>query len=198
METGFLLKLNISEYYAVGEQWNNQAKDGGKRPNGPEVVCLADELASTLAVMKSLCVLNKSAGIGPAALASVGLSLDNQDCRIKTRGRNTRVILLARIPSALLACLPACRSQGEGKARAKREMGVGEGQTRALQATTMWRQSEAALYAGQLCSDQHSLLCLHACIQKSEICLCVPKSSSKQSKQVKYSMFCCSFKHENT
>lgn len=65
-----------------------------------------DKPASTLDVMKSLCVLNKSAGSDPAVLASVGLGLDNQDCRIKTRGRNTRVILLARIPSALLACLP--------------------------------------------------------------------------------------------
>lgn len=69
--------------------------------------------------MKSLCVLNKSAGSGPEALASVGLGLDNQDCRIKTRGRNTRVILLARIPSALLACLPAA-VRGRGK-RAERD-----------------------------------------------------------------------------
>lgn len=122
METGFLLKLNISEYYAVGEQWNNQAKDGGKQQSGPEVVCLADELASTVAVMKSLCVLNKSAGIGPAALASVGLGLDNQDCRIKTRGRNTRVILLARIPSALLACLP---QSGGGESKSKERDGSG-------------------------------------------------------------------------
>ena len=66
--------------------------------------------------MKSLCVLNKSAVTGPAALASVGLGLDNQDCRIKTRGRNTRVILLARIPSALLACLPQSGG-GESKSR---------------------------------------------------------------------------------
>lgn len=94
--------------------------------------------------MKSFCVLNKSAGIGPAVLASVGLGLDNQDCRIKTRGRNTRVILLARIPSAPLS---ACRSQGEGKERdgereqAVRDSGVGEGQTRAPQATTTLKQS---------------------------------------------------------
>ena len=95
--------------------------------------------------MKSLCVLNKSAVTGPAALASVGLGLDNQDCRIKTRGRNTRVILLARIPSALLACLPQSGG-GESKSRERerereRERGMGEGQTSALQATTMLRQS---------------------------------------------------------
>lgn len=84
--------------------------------------------------MKSLCVFNKSAGSSPLALASVGLGLDNQDCRIKTRGRNTRVILLARIPSALLACLP---QSGGGE----RERRVGEGQTRALEATTMLKQS---------------------------------------------------------
>lgn len=66
--------------------------------------------------MKGLCVLNKSAGSDPAVLASVGLGLDNQDCRIKTRGRNTRVILLARIPSALLACLP---QSGGGEPRAE-------------------------------------------------------------------------------
>ncbi len=80
--------------------------------------------------MKSLCVLNKSAGNGPAALASVGLSLDNQDCRIKTRGRNTRVILLARIPSALLACLPQSGG-GESEREREREREMGEGQTRA-------------------------------------------------------------------
>ena len=94
--------------------------------------------------MKSLCVLNKSAGSGPAALASVGLGLDNQDCRIKTRGRNTRVILLARIPSALLACLPQSGG-GESERESERERrgggGMGEGQTSARQATTMLRQS---------------------------------------------------------
>lgn len=69
--------------------------------------------------MKNLCVLNKSAGSGPAVLSSVGLGLDNQDCRIKTRGRNTRVILLARIPSALPA---AVRGRGE---REREEWGKG-------------------------------------------------------------------------
>lgn len=73
----------------------------------------ADELASTRAIMKSFCVLNRSAGSVPADLASVGLSLDNRDCRIKTRGRNTRVILLARIPSALLVCLLQSGGRGE-------------------------------------------------------------------------------------
>lgn len=95
--------------------------------------------------MKSLCVLNKSAGSSPAALASVGLGLDNQDCRIKTRGRNTRVILLARIPSALLACLPQSgggESESTERERARESKpGMGEGQTRALQATTMLRES---------------------------------------------------------
>lgn len=89
--------------------------------------------------MKSLCVLNKSPGNGPTALDSVGLGWDNQDCRIKTRGRNTRVILLARIPSALFACLP---QSGGGESKSKeRKMVMGEGQTRALQASTMWRLS---------------------------------------------------------
>lgn len=74
--------------------------------------------------MKSLCVLNKSAGSGPGALASVGLGLDNQDCTIKTRGRNTRVILLARIPSALLACLPQSGG-GESECRERWEWGKG-------------------------------------------------------------------------
>lgn len=114
-----------------------------EQPSGPEVVCLADELASTLAVMKSLCVLNKSAGIGPAALASVGLGLDNQDCRIKTRGRNTRVILLARIPSALLACLP---QSGGGESESKESDGSGG---RADQSSTGNNNVEAK--ARQLC-----------------------------------------------
>lgn len=116
-----LLKQNISRVLASDESsGTTELRQGRNQPSGPEVVCLADELASAQAIMKSLCALNKSAGIGPAALASVGLGLDNQDCRIKTRGRNTGVILLARIPSALPACLPACRSQGEGRARAER------------------------------------------------------------------------------
>lgn len=91
--------------------------------------------------MKSFCVLNKSAGIGPAVLASVGLGLDNQDCRIKTRGRNTRVILLARIPSAPLACLPQSGGGERKREQAVRDSGVGEGQTRAPQATTTLKQS---------------------------------------------------------
>lgn len=95
--------------------------------------------------MKSFCVLNKSAGISPAVLASVGLGLDNQDCRIKTRGRNTRVILLARIPSAPLACLPQSgggeRKRQREREQAVRDSGVGEGQTRAPQATTTLKQS---------------------------------------------------------
>lgn len=61
-------------------------------------------------------MFNKSAGSGPKAGASLGLDLDNQDCRMKTRGRNTRVILLARIPSALLACVP---QSGGGEKRAE-------------------------------------------------------------------------------
>lgn len=86
-----------------------------------------------LAVMKSLCVLNKCAGSGAAALASVGLGLDNQDGRIKTRGRNTRVILLARIPSALPTGLPACLPQSGGGERGREKWGRG----RPKQATTM-------------------------------------------------------------
>lgn len=97
--------------------------------------------------MKSLCVLNKSAGSSPAALASVGLGLDNQDCRIKTRGRNTRVILLARIPSALLACLP---QSGGGERKRERNGG------RADESST-GNNVEAALYAAQLCSVQFSM-----------------------------------------
>lgn len=87
---------------------------------------MADELASAVAIMKSLCALNKSAGIGPAALASVGLVLDNQGCRIKTRGRNTGVILLARIPSALLACLPQSGG-GESESRERERERNGSG-----------------------------------------------------------------------
>lgn len=89
-------------------------------------VCRPDELASTLAVVKSLCVLNKRTGSGPAALASVGLGLDNRGRRIKTRGRSARVILLARIPSALPARPPAA-VRGRGKRQRQERGGRGGG-----------------------------------------------------------------------
>lgn len=43
--------------------------------------------------------------------------------------------------------------------RAERERKMGEGQARPLQAITMFKQSNAALYAGQLCSAQFSMQC---------------------------------------
>lgn len=112
--------------------------------------------------MKGLYVLNKSAGSGPVALVSVGLGLDNQDCRIKTRGRNTRVILLARIPSALLACLPAA-VRGRGK-RAERQENGG----RADQSSTGNNNTKAEL-GSSVCRSallffflvEHALLYLH-------------------------------------
>lgn len=112
--------------------------------------------------MKSLCVLNKSAGSAPAALASVGLGLDNQDCRIKTRGRNTRVILLARIPSALLACLPQSGG-GETVSRERERKRYGG---RADQSSTGNNNVEAELgssvcRSALLCSVQHAVLCMH-------------------------------------
>lgn len=190
-----------TEYLRVLGSATAELRMGRKQPSGPEVVCLADELASARAIMKSLCALNKSAGIGPAALASVGLGLDNQDCRIKTRGRNTGVILLARIPSALLACLPQSGG-GESESREReREMAVGEGQSAAPQATTMWRQSKAALYAGQLCSDQHSLRRPHARIHKSKICLCLkikPLNPLRLAKGGSYPRSLLLFKHYHT
>lgn len=128
--------------------------------------------------MKSLCVLNKSTGSAPEALASVGLGLDNQDCRIKTRGRNTRVILLARIPSALLACLPQSGG-GESKSRAERERNGG----RADQSSTGNNNVEAELgssvcRSALLCSVQHAVLCLPMHIQKPKIYACAPISSA--------------------
>lgn len=110
--------------------------------------------------MKSLCVLNKSAGIGPAALASVGLGLDNQDCRIKTRGRNTRVILLARIPSALLACLPQSGG-GESESRERERWEWGKGRPE------LYRQQQCGGIVRRLCMQvsfaQISMQC-SACI----------------------------------
>lgn len=126
--------------------------------------------------MKSLCVLNKSAGSGPAALASVGLGLDNQDCRIKTRGRNTRVILLARIPSALPACLP--QSGGGESKRKERERNGG----RADQSFTGNNNVEAELgssvcRSALLCSVQDAVLSLHMHKQKLKIYTYAPVSS---------------------
>ncbi len=127
--------------------------------------------------MKSLCVLNKSAGNGPAALASVGLSLDNQDCRIKTRGRNTRVILLARIPSALLACLP---QSGGGESEREREKW---GKGRPEQSSTGNNNVEAELgssvcRSALLCSVQHAVLRLQTHMRKPKMYARAPLSSA--------------------
>lgn len=134
--------------------------------------------------MKSFCVLNKSAGIGPAVLASVGLGLDNQDCRIKTRGRNTRVILLARIPSAPLACLPQSGG-GERKRQRERERASSKRQWsggRADQSSTGNNNIEAEL-GSSVCSSallslvQHALLYLHVHIQNPKIYASAPVSA---------------------
>ena len=132
--------------------------------------------------MKSLCVLNKIAGSAPAALASVGLGLDNQDCRIKTRGRNTRVILLARIPSALLACLPAA-VRGRGKRERERERVRGGNGGRADQSSRGINNVEAELgsfvcSSALLCSVQRAVLCLHTHTRKPKIYACASISST--------------------
>lgn len=147
METALFVE---TEYLRVLGSATAELRMGRKQPSGPEVVCLADELASARAIMKSLCALNKSAGIGPAALASVGLGLDNQDCRIKTRGRNTGVILLARIPSALLACLPQSGG-GESESR-ERE--------RAERERWQWGKGKARLHRQQQCGGKARQLCM--------------------------------------
>lgn len=128
-------------------------------------------------MIKSLCVLNKSAGSTPTALASVGLGLDNQGCRIKTRGRNTRVILLARIPSALLACLPQSgggESKGREREKDRERLEWGKGRPE------LYRQQQCGGSAKQLCMQvsfaQITMQC-SACIcayrHPKYICLCI-------------------------